>query len=81
MNKFFRWLFEIPDYPDEPAVAQVVVRPVEINPNKRKEIEFAEWRVGHIQRWLDENLGEPIERREYLKAEREMHINSLKMIK
>jgi hypothetical protein len=80
MRKFFRWLFELPDYPEKPVVAKVVVRPVEINPDAHKEVAFAEWRIAHIQRWLDHNPLEPAARREFLKAEREMHINSLKMI-
>lgn len=83
MNKFFRWLFEIPGDPPEPevVVAQVVARPAVVNPTPAMNREFAEWRAGHIDRWLADPDNTEHHNRDHLTAERDMHLASLRMTK
>lgn len=82
MKRFFKWLFELPGDPEPTpvVVAQVIARPAEIQPTTQKHIEFAEWRVGHIVRWLEHNPDEPEERRKYLQDEHDMHVAMLSMM-
>jgi len=60
------------------AQAALYVRPPVLNPAAHEHLSFAEWRAAHIQRWLDDNPDAPDERRNYLHAERDMHLAVLR---
>ncbi len=84
IKRFWAWLIYLPDYPAVPvepeAVAQVVAKPVVLQPTTVQQAEFSAWRAGHIDRWLadPDNLGHP--NTEHLTAERDMHLAALRMI-
>jgi hypothetical protein len=80
MNRFFKWLLEIPGYPAEirPG-AQVIANPVVVNPTPPASHEFAKWRAGHIDRWLADPDNARHPNKGHLSAERDMHLASLRM--
>jgi hypothetical protein len=61
------------------AESKVRAEPLSINPVETESLRFAEWRQGHIQRYLDQNPGLDPDKKAYLESERDMYRAQLAM--
>lgn len=68
--------------PDAPAEVGFTTMPPIINPTTDQNRTFAQWRVDHITRWLDDptNRGAPADKVRHLMSERDQYRAMLAMM-
>lgn len=67
--------------PAPTPVATITANPPTLNPTQDEERSFAEWRIGHISRWLAHPMNADADpaKRSHLEAERDMYSAMLRM--